>query len=234
MKIKNSDIKSLTSLERVLRQEIANMIKEREDFEETIQFVNNKISQAALELQKSKAEWTLMSVKIEDLRNENHILKESVNHKEKENTLIMRTLEKKELENSKIKEDLERAHILLEANQSANQYLEFSNKRKENFSQPPHHNNFSHDYSPYVNKQLQLSSFNNTINPYDSPIGSYRNNNRHSEHSYNHSSFAPQIHSIPIQNLYTPARNSLPRTEITLIETKENSESQDQGKFECV
>ncbi len=156
-----------------------------------------------------------MSVKIEDLRNKNHILKESISHKEKENTLIMRTLEVKELENSKIKEDLERAHILLEANQSANQYLEFSNKRKENYSQSPHHKNFSHDYSSYTNKQLQLSSFNNTINPYNSPIGSYRNNNLQSENSnYNHSSFAPQIHSTPIEMLYTPARNSLPRTEI--------------------
>lgn len=179
-----SDIKNLTSLERALRQEITNMIKEREDFEETIQFVNNKISQAALELQKSKAEGASMAVKIEELKNENYSLKDAVNQKDKENMLIMRTLEKKELENLKLKEDLQRAHMLVESNQSANEYLELSNKRKANFSQPPQHSSYTQEYSSYGHMDIQLNSFKSSINPFDSPISSYRNGIRTSSQNY--------------------------------------------------
>ena len=174
-----TDLKTLSNMEWTLRQEITNMIKEREGLDETLQFVKNKISHAALELQKSKTENMMLISKIEELNNENLSLKEIIGRTETENILMLRGIEKKEFEKSKIKEALDRAHFLLNANNSINEYLELSaDKRVNYYSHTPVRNSFSVDYSPSKKKEIILQSSNTKINPYASPIDSFRLENR--------------------------------------------------------
>ena len=175
-----ADLKSLSSMERALRQEIANMIKEREEKEETNQFINTKISHAAFELHKTKAENMMLVNKIEELMNENYSLKEAINHGETDHILMIRALENKEIEKKKMKEALDRAHYLLNANQSMHEYLEISDKRPENYIQTPSKNNYSNEYSPSKKRESTLEMLKSKFNPYASPIESYRIGSRSS------------------------------------------------------
>lgn len=85
-----SDLKNLTNLERALRNEISNLVSQRQELEDALLRVKTKISKDALELRKYETEnealhrqvmsmentITIATKEVEDLKNENDGLKD--------------------------------------------------------------------------------------------------------------------------------------------------------------
>lgn len=201
-----SDLKNLSDLERTLRQEIHKMIAEREEFENVIHHNKDSMTQAAFELQKSKNENEIMAATIEELRNEVHYFKNLVNQKDKENVYMLRTIDKKEAEISTTKAALERAHLLLDANQSASEYLEVTDKRKINASKTIIPTQYASEYSPYTKRDDFRKVQRRNINPYDSPITTFRSEERPTFRDQNISCFTPKPVSVDLSKYSTPDR----------------------------
>lgn len=196
-----SDLKNLTNLERALRNEISNLVSQRQELEDALLRVKTKISKDALELRKYETEnealhrqvmsmentITIATKEVEDLKNENDGLKDWLNSKEKEVILLKRTLERKESELQTSRASLSRANSLLEAHQSSTEYYETTEKRVEEPYESRASINFTPEYPSYSKKAAVPNSIQSSLDAYSSPISTYR---RQASHSISHPYFA--------------------------------------------
>lgn len=260
-----SDIKNLTNMERALRADVSNLMQQRQELENTLQRVKSKISQDSFQIRKYETEnealnrqvmsmentITIASKEAEDMkerkftlfiilvltsiRNENIQLKEALNNKDKEIIMFRKTLERKESELQSSKASLSRANSLLEAHQSSNEYYETVERRNDEYSAPRPTSHYTPDYSPFNKKAAVPNSLASILNPYDSPITSYKRQGAPvvNQGIYSAQSMTPRTPTSSLPKPITPVREQARKSQGMNFTTASYS-PENQSKFCCV